>query len=333
MAECGEGMGKQRLLVHVGVPKSATTSLQFGAFSNHPDIRYLGKPFYDEKFGYEGSRATAELTDSLWKQDELAFDLALAHRRFETGIRPRLSDHWLAVLSEEGLSQASAADRMLTARRLVELCRDIECAILITVREQKSALFSGHQWIYSRRMTSLCLEDWIQYCRSYSSYYGCFNDFPLRQYRYARLVETYIEQFGRERVLVLPMEMLAKDPKRFFLRIENFARIRRHWSAGSTPPLEIENQSPGRLGIRYQRTVKGIQHLIARFRGVPVVPSEALEEMGIHGAAMNLIKHIDSPQHPMSVKTAAWLDDYYRGDNEAMSLLTGLDLHEYDYVY
>lgn len=324
-------MGKQRLLVHIGVPKSATTSLQFGAFPNHPDIRYLGKPFYDEQLGYEGSLATAELTDSLWKQDELEFDHVLAHRRFEVGIQPRLGDNWLAVLSEEGLTQASAADRTLTAQRLIELCKDVECTILITVREQKNALFSGYQWIYARRLTSLGFDDWIRYCRSYSSYYGCHNDFPLRQYRYVRLVEAYIELFGREQVLVLPMEMLAKEPKRFFSRLEDFARIRRHWGAVGTPPLAIENRTPGWLGIRYQRTVKGMRHLYARLHGVPMVPSEALEEVGIHGTVMHMIERIDSPMQPMSAETAAWLDDYYRADNAALGRHTGMDLQEYDY--
>lgn len=326
-------MSSSRLLVHIGVPKSATTSLQFGAFPNHPDIRYLGKPFYDEEFGYEGSLATAELTDSLWKQDELEFDYALARRRFETGIRPRLSENKLAVLSEEGLSQASAGDRTLTARRLVELCKDVECSILITVREQKGALFSGHQWIYSRRLTSLGFEDWIRWCRSYSSYYGSCNDFPLRQYRYSRLVETYIELFGTTRVLVLPMELLAKEPGRFFSRLEDFAGIRRYWSSADSPPLAVENRSPGRLGIRYQRMVKGMMHLYdSLMGGVQANPSEALEEAGIHGRIMRLIERIDSPMPSMSLAAAAWLDEYYSADNINMGRLVELDLSKYGYA-
>ena len=325
-------MNRPRLLVHVGVPKAATTSLQFGAFPAHPDIRYLGKPFYDERFGYEGSLATAELTDSLWKQDELEFDYALARQRFDAGIRPRLSDDKLAVLSEEGLSQASAADRSLTAKRLAEICKGIDCYILITVREQKNALFSGHQWIYTRRLTSLGFEDWIRWCRSYSTYYGRHNDFPLRQYRYARLVETYIELFGKERVLVLPMEMLDKESAQFFARLEEFAGIRRYWSMPEYPAMAVENRSPGRLGIRYQRTAKGARHLYAQLRGAPMTPSEGLEETGIHGRIMRMIGRIDSPMRPMSAETTAWLDNYYRADNAAVSRITRLKLSEYEYV-
>jgi hypothetical protein len=325
-------MSRPRLLVHIGVPKSATTSLQFGTFPSHPDIRYLGKPFYDEGFGYEGSLATAELSDSLWKQDELEFDPALARQRFDRGIRPRLGGETLAVLSEEGLSHAGATDRFLIARRLSELCKDVECSILLTVREQKSALFSLQQWYFARRLVSSSFEAWISWCRSYSSYYGRHNDFPLREYRYARLVETYAGLFGRERVLVLPMEMLAREPAAFFARLEDFAGIRRFWGTPDCPPMPVENRSPGRLGIRYQRLVKGMRHLGERLRGAPGMPSEALEEAGIHGGVMRLLARIDTPMRPMSAETAAWLDDYYRADNARLAALAGLDLAHYGYV-
>jgi hypothetical protein len=326
-------MDNPRLLIHIGVPKSATTSLQFGAFPKHPDVRFLGKPFYDEKFGYEGSLATAELVGSIWQQDELEFDLELAHRRFEAGVRPRLGCDQIAVLSEEGLTHASATDRTLTARRLAALCQNVACSILITVREQKRALFSWHQWVYTRRLTALGFEDWFEWCKSYSSYYGCNNDFPLRQYRYARLVETYTELFGRERVLVLPMEMLAKEPTAFFSRLENFAGIRHFWSLPEFPPMRVENRSVGQLGIRYQRLVKGGRHLGQRMRGMRVTPSEALEDAGIHAKVMGLLANIDIPMKPMTAHTATWLDDYYRADNVHLASLANLDLARYGYEF
>ncbi len=325
-------MSGERLLVHIGVPKSATTSLQFGAFPRHPDIRYLGKPFYDEAFGYEGSVAAAEWTESLWKQDEFEFDYELARARFDSAIRPRLTGGKLAVLSEEGLSQASAADRFLTAKRLAELCREVECSILVTVREQKSALFSGYQWIYARRLTDLGFEDWIRWCRSYSSYFGCFNDFPLRQYRYAKLVETYVQLFGRERVLVLPMERLAHEPALFYSELEDFAGIRRCWASANDSAGARENRSPGRLGIRYQRTVKGGRKWAAGLRGIPFKLSESLEMEGVHGKIMRLIGRFDSPIPPMAPETRDWLDDYYRADNARLAELIGPRLSAYGYT-
>lgn len=323
-------MSKPRLLIHIGVPKSGTTSLQFGAFPTHPEIRYIGKPFYDAQIGYEASLATAQLCDSLWKQDDLEFDLTLARQRFEFGVLPRLGKK-LVVLSEEGLSQASAADRHLTAQRLSTLCQGMPCLILITIREQKSALFSGHNWIYARHLTSLKFNDWIEWCTTYSSYYGCHNDYPLRQYRYARLYEHYAHLFGPESVLVLPTELLSADPITFYAKLEDFAGLGRFWSTSSCPHQPVANRSPGRLGIAYQRFIKRIKHdrdlLLRRGASYP----ENLAETGIHGCAMKLLTHVDFPMPAMSSKTATNLNEYYKKDNARLAANIKISLKEYGY--
>ena len=323
-------MSKPRLLIHIGVPKSATTSLQSGAFPNHPEIRYIGKPFYDAQIGYEASLATAQLCDSLWKQDDLEFDLTLARRRFGLGVLPRLGKK-LVVLSEEGLSQASAADRHLTAQRLAALCEGTRCLILLTIREQKSALASGHKWIYARRLTSLKVNEWVDWCTSYSSYNGCHNDFPLRQYRYARLYECYANLFGSDSVLVLPTELLSANPGAFYSQLEDFAGLRRFWGTSSCPELPIANQSPGKLGIAYQRLVKWIKHdrylLLRRGASYP----ENLAETGIHGCAMKLLTYVDFPMPSMSSKTATNLNEYYKKDNARLAANIKMPLKQYGY--
>jgi hypothetical protein len=313
-------------LIHVGLPKTATTSLQFGAFPCHPDIRYLGKPYYDPSIEYSGSLATAELLDSLWKHDEIEFNPELAQLRFDIGIRPRLSETLLAVLSEEGLACASAADRSLTARRLSELCKELDCSILITVREHKRALFSLHQWYFTRRFTSLNFDDWILWCRSYSSYFGRCNDFPLRQYCYSQLVDTYINIFGREKVLVLPMEILSTDQNRFYSMLEDFAGIRRFWGGQVLP---VENRSPGRIGIHYQRLTKLIKFTYEQIRYGSSTYSEALETGFPHDVVMSLISKIDMPPRAMSKKTADWLDEYYKEDISRLKSSVGLDMGVY----
>jgi hypothetical protein len=321
-----------RLLVHIGVPKTATTSLQFGFFPNHPDIRYLGKPFYDESFGYEGSVESAKLMDSLWKEDSLQYDPDLAKARFSAGVAPRLSTDRIAVVSEEGLSQASAADRAVTARRLRALTHDLDCRILITIREQKKALYSGYQWIFARRMTSRSFANWLDWCQSYSSYYGCLNDFPLRQYLYAPLVEVYRQAFGADNVLVLPMELLNEPDNRFVREIEAFCGISAMDRDGAGPLMPAENRSPGQLGIRYQRLAKGIfmlKNYISGHRADSV--SEAMLDGGLHGRVMRQIARIDRPMPPMSAALSQRLADYYRDDNRRLLEQTGLPLQRLGY--
>lgn len=323
-------MSKPHLLIHIGVPKSATTSLQLGAFPAHPEIRYIGKPFYDPQVSYEASIATAKLCDSLWKTDDLEFDPALAQKRFELGVQSRLGAR-LAVLSEEGLSAASATDRHLTAQRLAALCKGVECKILITIREQKRALLSLNNWYYARRLTSLQFNRWIEWCGTYSSYNGCVNNFPLRQYQYARLYEVYTNLFGAESVLVLPTELLSADPGTFYSKLEDFAGLGRFWSTSSCPQLPVANQSPGRLGIAYQRFIKRIKYnrdLLQR-RGASY--PEHLDETGIHGCAMKLLTYVDFPMPAMSSKTATNLNEYYKKDNARLAANIKMPLKQYGY--
>jgi hypothetical protein len=324
-------MSKPRLLIHIGVPKSGTTSLQFGAFPTHPEIRYIGKPFYDAQIGYEASLATAQLCDSLWKQDDLEFDPDLARHNFDIGIQPRLGAR-LTVVSEEGLSAASASDRHLTAQRLASLCKECDCKILITIREQKSALFSLNNWYYARCLTSLKFNRWIEWCSTYSSYYGCHNDFPLRQYRYAGLYERYANLFGPESVLVLPVEHLAHNPSKFYAELEDFLGIKRFWMTEQCPKLSIENRSLGRIGIRYQRLVKSVKALSKSLGARAALTSEALELDGFHGHFMEIINYCDRPMPTMRCKTARILDDYYREDNIRLCKMVRRDLRCYGYA-
>jgi hypothetical protein len=154
----------------------------------------------------------------------------------------------------------------------------------------------------------------------------------LREYFYSPLVKTYVDFFGAEQVLVLPMELLASEPGEFFATLEKFAGVREFWRVDNDKKPVVENRSPGRLGIQYQRTIKGIKHLYRHIGRGTAMPSEALEAGPVHDRIMRLIERIDRPMRPMSASTASWLDDYYRDDNSTLMELTGLDLSEYEYA-
>jgi hypothetical protein len=326
-----ENSDKLRLLCHIGVPKSATTSMQFGAFPTHPDIRFIGKPFYDADFGYDGSWIAAQLIDSFWKQDELDFDYKYAVLRFEKGILPRMSQNKLTVISEEGLTQARTTDRSLVAKRMSAVFEPLDVKILITIREQKSALFSLYTWYFTRRMISGSFDQWLRNCRRYSTYYGSRLDFMVREYQYARLLELYGLYFGIENVLVLPIEMLARTPEQFYRKVEDFSGIRHFWSTTACPEFPKENRSPGKIGISYQRLIKGLQYAWDEYKGKEPVLSEALLQQPVHLKAMKWISRFDFSLRPMSKNSAAWIDDFYREDNLRLSNLTGLDLKGFGY--
>jgi hypothetical protein len=43
---------------------------------------------------------------------------------------------------------------------------------------------------------------------------------------YAKYIRTWIKKFGKENVLILPLELLSKDPERYICKLEEFLDIK-----------------------------------------------------------------------------------------------------------
>jgi hypothetical protein len=317
------------VLLHVGVPKSGTTTLQYSFFPRHPDVRYLGKPYPDETVAEEMAYATAHLLEYLHQTCGLSYEDRHAAALYEKGIAPRLGERKITVLSEEALTGAGGADRKLICQRLRSLFG--EAKILITIREQKQALLSGYRYAYTRHLIPGSPDNWIGFLSSFSYYYSRPEDFPLRQYKYARLYEEYAEAFGPNQVLVLPLEMLRQDPSTFAIRLSAFCGIDQQTSVALLQKVERHNISYGALGMWYQRQLKSYYRMKKHFNpNVDIRPWGVFDE-GFHGHVMATLAGVDHAPKGFSRSTIAFLDDYYAEDNATFSQLTGLDLAGYGY--
>jgi hypothetical protein len=223
------------LVIHIGLPKTATTTLQECLFARHPSINYLGKPYT------RGSLGMA--IHAIRLMDEIEYR-SVAAERMEY-VKQALSDrddaHLVTVLSDEGLSASGGADRTLIARRLFEAFGDAR--ILITVRRQVDALESYYAE-YLRRVSAesglryYSFPQWIQSCYVkygrprragmrkqffYTSAIAVGN--PLSELKYYELAEMYSEIFGHGRVRILLLEELREDPRAFYRSIADFLGI------------------------------------------------------------------------------------------------------------
>jgi len=318
--------------IHVGVPKSGTTTLQFNLFARHSQIVYIGKPYDDPSVSEEASQAVADLADSLWQVDELEFDLARAKALFELGVRGRgQRPGRCLVFSEEGLTGASGADRVCTAGRLHRIFGS--CRILITVRNPLDALLAGHRWCLARGLIHVGFDAWIRQCRTFSLYNQCRNDFPLRQYLYGRLVRAYQNEFGADRVLVLPLEMLSKDPAGYIHRLSGFLGVDEGEASRLLDQGPIQNRSLSAWATRYQNVQRNIRRLTRRVcRAGEETEHLGLYEGGIHGRVTRWLDRWGPPHRGMSASTRAFLEAFYAQDNRLLEEVTGEPLSGYGYV-
>ncbi|PLX48489.1 MAG: hypothetical protein C0613_10735 [Desulfobulbaceae bacterium] len=175
-----------RVIVHIGLPKTATTSLQQDLFPRLVDesLLYLGvkQPrtsheqcqmftnFYQAVIGTGGGGVRQRIGEQL------------------AAGRSVLVSEELLTVSQKGLSWREKLKSLST------LLGDFEYKILVTVREPVTALFSFYVELYP----------WFS---KQGSFVNCaLNDDYMRIYHYGELTDTLVKIFGKEKILVCRFE-------------------------------------------------------------------------------------------------------------------------------
>jgi hypothetical protein len=205
-----------RIVLHVGYPKTGTTTLQRRVFPHHPDIEYLGKTIPNYAYRRDGlGPALQDLTTSTewrWSGGQALkeiVDAAVA----ETS-KP------LVLLSSENLAHPASVSPSLAAQRLANLFPAAE--ILITLRSQLGILESFYRnhgafgaYLYlaineEERISPPFEPDaWLElnFRAPHKNVLGVL-DFDA-------CVAEYEELFGASRVHLALMEELTADPARY----------------------------------------------------------------------------------------------------------------------
>jgi hypothetical protein len=316
------------ILIHVGIPKTATTTFQFELFAKHNGVNFFGKPYWNEEVGYEQSHAVARLLELIPQESGLDYSVEQASALYEQGVAPRLDEERLNVFSEEALTGAGSVDRRLIAMRLKDLFPTAK--ILVTIREQKKALFSLHRWLATRALTNLPPNQWLASLNTFDYYRAIQNDFYLRQYDFVRIFYLYTELFGRDNVCILPTETL-NDTIRVAGILSDFCGMNAGETIKCFENATKQNVSPGYLGMKYQRLVKKGLGLAKRFKPCIDTKPWGLFDEGIHKTIMSLMVPVDRPPQGFSEDSCRRIDDYYAKGNKILSQETGLDLRSMGY--
>ena len=187
-------------LIHIGLPKTATTTLQNNVFARQPRFTYLGKV----QNNYPDHRVR-ELCTRVRLQDSLDYDANTTRSILDElrAHRDKVGDRRPFLLSEEAFAAEGYADRRLIAERLHRLFAPAK--VLIVLRAQPSLLKS----LYMHHLKSsgerpVTFESWL------AKHYGEIR-FPgtLRVgLDYENLVRSYEQLFGGDNVVVLAFESI-----------------------------------------------------------------------------------------------------------------------------
>jgi hypothetical protein len=245
------------LVLHIGYPKTATSTFQKWAFPQHSELNYLGKHipsmrYVDEEF--YGCITEIITSPSHLYRTQLGFRDAVNQLR--------QSDARTTLISSENFLHPEAVDIRSVAERLYELFPDAK--VIITIREQISLItshmtnsgrYGRYIWMVreaapgqlSFPMTS---DEWMQlqmqnYGRSF-----------LATLHFHDVWNVYRDIFGDESVGLFAFEQLRDDPKAYcegladFLGVdadELISLINQRQENASDP--EAQGQSDGALGV------------------------------------------------------------------------------------
>ncbi len=198
-----------RLFIHVGYPKAGSTWLQ----------RFL---FDNADAGFAHVAPMQEHLRNFAIPYEMDFDAEACRQAYEARITEIESEGLVPVISSEALVGDIHGGGFESLQRLSQLKKTFpEAKILMIIREQQEMVFSVYKEFVGQGGVTR-----IQVLFDPPYFPSFLPRFKFSHYQYHRLIERYQEVFGKENVLVLPLEMLHASPTEYITRISSFAGIK-----------------------------------------------------------------------------------------------------------
>ncbi|NEO98472.1 MAG: sulfotransferase [Symploca sp. SIO2E9] len=202
-------MSNQKLLIHIGYPKAASTWLQNTLFN-------------DEKTGFISpwGALSSEGLNMLALVNSFRFSAQLTRKRFEPGLQEAARRDLVPVISHESLS-GNQMQAKYWGKEVADRIYAVfpEARVLIIIREQKSIILSSYKQ-YIRSGQSKTIQRFIGVDVERPGFKPICR---LDYFEYDLLITYYQNIFGSHNVLVLPFELLKKKPQYFWEKIKIFA--------------------------------------------------------------------------------------------------------------
>lgn len=309
--------------IHIGCPKTASTTLQNNLFARHPEIASIGKP-YDSR---ESELAT-QIYQLITKDDQ-TFDFDRCQRALEEEKERKTSHGGIkaTMLSEEKIYVSPAFER--TAVRLKKLFPSAK--IVITIRNQLDLIVSWYcQGCYDGRYWR-----WAGIPNDYGDSYVSldqFLDFTFSShdpnvsevFHFYNKAMVFSEVFGRENVFVFPIEKLKLEPALFVEELSEGLGIDSELAFELTKGKAENKRNTGNLSF-YRFNSK-----IAPLRKVPIMGS-ILNHAQFEQISRRLIYKFAQHEISLSDHWRKKLTELYSKENRRVSAEFDLELSEFGY--
>ena len=247
-----------KVFIHVGFPKTASTYLQESVFSGIPGFQYV----------------PPEITQNSieWNHLQNADDIDFDERRFGDKRRELVEDGRPLLISDElfvGKPWFNGMQRTPICKRLARNFPNAN--ILMIIRGQYEMCKSLHnQWIKGARRGSKTFgsflwkhSDFLNDPQSEVLAYNTGEDVLHPEYlNYYKVIDLYKSHFPR--VKVIPYELLRSDPKGFINEISNFIDA----------PIDQPGEKPRRVNTSLKNRQLAAQMVVNSFKNMPLTKLE-----------------------------------------------------------
>jgi len=310
----------ENVYIHIGPGHTGTTSLQESLFAEHSEINFFGKPYVNDRI--------KAFASSIHYSDGIDFDEAFAASVADQDILPNLDPDKSNVISTEGFSSVAPtiyglqmADRSLIGQRLKKYFDD-HGRIIISIHNQFSALQSQYvnlslallkKRILPPNFERLLLDGHPQEYTFYFSHYD-----------YLPLITFYERLFGKDNVIVLPLESLAENTTNYAHRLCDFLNIEDIDQAVSLLKVR-RNERHTTRAIAFER--------MCTIFGFPenVLAWPPLKKMGTGPVVANWVKQGKRCDLNLSNQAREKILKIYGANNAQLEAKSGLTLSKWGY--
>lgn len=213
-------MNKTRLL-HIGFPKCMSTSLQRDLFAVHPEIMFLGWGLPDTEHGWISDEISALCEVGIRYEKVLDFRKTSARNilgRYLAEFEQNQSKKALCLSYESfSFTMHFDVDPVIKADRLRYLLGK-DAKVLIVIRNQLD-LIRSYYFECVRGGYSGYFPSFLNFNFHYQ-FHSIFSDL-----RYSKLYKLYCKIFGKDKVMLVPMETIVGSSKEVIASICEFAGV------------------------------------------------------------------------------------------------------------